>query len=101
MTLRLSLVCCCTVAMLTGCAREQQTDAASFQQNFRKSFTESCIAGSTSGPNALSAKLAATKCACMADYLVTTYSVDQLGQLSGSPSSEAITLMDAAIAACR
>jgi len=101
MTLRLYLVFCCTVAMLTGCAREQQTDAATFKQNFRKSFTESCIAGSSSGPNALSSKLAADKCACMADYLVASYSPDEIGQLSGAGSSDAASLMDAAIAACK
>lgn len=101
MTLRLCLIVCCSVFMLSGCAREQRTDADNFKQSFRKSFTESCIAGSTSGPSGLSAKLAATKCACMAEYLVATYSADELGKLSGAHSSEATSLMDAAIAACK
>ncbi|MFA6822943.1 MAG: hypothetical protein WCR32_03975 [Geobacter sp.] len=101
MTLRLGIIFSCMPFLLAGCAREQQTEADNFRQSFRKSFTESCIAGSTSGPNALSAKLAADKCACMADYLVANYSPDELGQLSGAGSSEATSLMDAAIAACK
>lgn len=91
----------CSLAMLTACANEKQTETRNFKQSFRKSFTESCVAGSTSGPNALSAKLAADKCACMAEYLVATYSPDQLGQLSGAEPSSATAMMDAAIAACK
>jgi len=101
MALRLCVVVCCSVFMVSGCAREQQTDADNFKQLFRKSFTESCIAGSTSGPNGLSAERAARTCACMADYLAATYSADELRKLSGAHSSEATSLMDAAIAACK
>ena len=101
MTLRLCVVFSCTLVLLSGCAREQQAEADNFKQLFRKSFTESCIAGSTSGPNGLSAELATRTCACMADYLVATYSADELSQLSGTQTSAATTMMDAAIAACK
>lgn len=101
MTLRLYVVFSCTLFLLSGCARDQQTQTDNFKQLFRKGFTESCIAGSTSGSNALSAERAADKCACMADYLVASYSPDQLGQLSGTQPSTATAMMDAAIAACK
>lgn len=101
MTIRTQVVFCCLAVVLAGCAKEKPTDTANFAQSFRKSFTESCVAGSTSGANALSAKLATEKCGCMADYLVATYSPDELGALSNSRSTEATTIMDTAIAACK
>lgn len=102
MTLRVLAVLGCASLALAGCAKEQPNGPDQFKQSFRKSFVESCVAGSTTGPNALPPARAEAKCACMADHLIKTYSAEELGSLSDAPgSAEAAAIMDKAIAACK
>lgn len=49
-----------TALLLAGCSSSQKAADSDFMEAFRKSFTQSCVAGSTSGPKALSAKRALT-----------------------------------------
>lgn len=101
MTLRTLFFCGMTLMMLAGCAKSQETYEKSFKQSFRTSFVSSCVESATKGPNGLTAELARTKCDCMATHLVDTYSSTELTKLAVVNSSEADTIMDGAINACK
>ena len=92
-----------TILLITlfGCAKQEGRDEQNFKQSFQQSFIASCVEGSTKGPNALGQQLATDKCACMANYLISTYSSTELTMLSQSVSPDAAKIMDAAITACK
>lgn len=84
-----------------GCAKAPPDNTATFKESFRKSFTLSCINGVTQGANAVKTELAQEKCACMATYLVTNLSTDELTKLSLGNSPDTARIMDKAIDACK